>query len=179
MNRWRWAARALGAAGLVVLLAGCADEDPAFDPTIIPDAVRAEVEPIGIVAVACEGSAPESPGIPTFGGRFECAGELNGDPVVLDVEAVPAVDGTIEVVTDVRTPLFDVAVAESAGAARLAAELGGEPEIDCAERLVVVAPGREIACRVTAAGGTAGPVDRALTIVILDTNANWEIDLFG
>ena len=34
-----------------------------------------------------------------------------------------------------------------------------------------------VECRVTAEGGTAGPVDQPLDIVILDTDGAWEIDL--
>lgn len=170
--------RTVALASTVALAAvACADEEPAFDPAIIPAAVQVEVDPIGITAVGCDGAGPVSPTLPETGGRFECTGTLNGDPVVLAVTVAPEIDGNIAVAADVLTPLFDVAAAETAAAARLDAELGGAPEIDCPERLVVIEPGRRIDCRVTAEGGTAGPVDQALAIVILDTDADWEIDL--
>ncbi len=169
--------------GLALLGAACADEDPAFDPRIISAAVQAEVDPIGVEVVECGEPPPvdaeQADGRPWWelGGELGCLGILNGDDVELVVTIAPPTDGDIAVAAEVATPLFDVAAAESTAAARLDADLGGAPEVDCAERLVVIEPGRRIDCRVTAEGGTAGPVDRPLAIVILDADANWEIDL--
>ena len=167
------------AAALATLAAGCADDEPVFDPGIIPAAVQVEVDPIGIEMVTCDEPEAQEPALPETGGRFECTATLNGDPVVLDVTMTPAFDGDIGVAAEIVTPLFDVAAAEIAAAGRLDADLGGSPEVACAERLVVTSPGRRIDCRVTAEGGTAGPVDRAVTIVILDDDGSWEIELFG
>lgn len=167
------------AGALALVVSGCAEDEPVFDPGIIPAAVQVEVEPIGIEEVTCDEAASQAADLPETGGRFECVGTLNGDPVILDVTMTPAFDGDIGVAAEVVTPLFDVASAEVATASRLDADLGGSPEVDCAERLVVIDPGRRIECRVTADGGTAGPVDRALAIVILDADGNFEIELFG
>lgn len=179
-------ARCLRWAGLVAVgfaLTSCAAEAPAFDPSIIPEAVQAEVVSTGIVVGECGEPPPadqEQAGARPWwelGGELICSGTLNGDPVELLVTTAPPVDGAIPVAAEVATPLFDVAAAESAAAARLNADLGGSPEVDCLERLVAIAPGRRVECRVTAEGGTAGPVDQPLDIVILDTDGAWEIDL--
>ncbi|MEM9467538.1 MAG: hypothetical protein AAGA90_19340 [Actinomycetota bacterium] len=167
---------------LVVVAAACSEDEPVFDPSIVIEAVQAEVDPVGIEAVACEALATDDPSIadlPEFGGEVDCVGTLHGDPVDLLVTIGPALDGRIAVAAEIRTDLFDVAAAEVGAAGRLDADLGGAPEVVCAERLVVTAPGRRIECRVTADGGTAGPVDRVLTIVIVDDEGNWEIELFG
>ncbi|MEM9202533.1 MAG: hypothetical protein AAGC53_12765 [Actinomycetota bacterium] len=156
----------------------CADEEPVFEPNIITAALEVEVAAVGIESVACPGLADgESVTLPADGGTLTCSGLLNGDPVELGVTVSPALEGEIQVAADIITDLFDVAAAETAAAARLDAELGGAPVVTCAEDSVVVQPGRRIDCRVTAEGGTAGPVDQPLIIVILDADANWEIDL--
>ena len=176
------ARRLIVSVALVVLAASCAgDEAPEWDPSIIPAAVQVEVDPIGIENVVCDEGAEQDPTLPETGGRFECIGTLNGDDVVLEITMTPAFDGEIGVAAEVgaQTPLFDVAAAEVQAALRLEADLGGSPEVVCAERLVVLDPSRRIECRVTAEGGTAGPVDRSLTIVILDDDGNFEIDLFN
>ena len=166
---------------LAAIGASCADEVPEWDPSIIPAAVQVEVDPIGIENVVCDEGAEQDPTLPETGGRFECIGTLNGDDVVLEITMTPAFDGEIGVAAEVgaQTPLFDVAAAEVQAALRLEADLGGSPEVACTERLVVLDPNRRIDCRVTADGGTAGPVDRSLTIVILDDDGNFEIDLFN
>ena len=166
----------------VLSAAGCADDEPVFDPSIITGAVQAEVDAVGIESVGCDALDTDDESLaelPEFGGSLDCVGVLNGDPVDLLVTVGPALDGQIAVAVDVLTPLFDVAAAEIAAAGRLDADLGGSPDVICGERVVVTSPGRRIECRVTADGGTAGPVDRALAIVIVDADGNWELDLFG
>ena len=91
-----------------------------------------------------------------------------------------AVDGAIAVAADVLTPLFDVAAVE-VGRRRPASTpiSAAHPRSTAPSGWSSSRRAVEIECRVTAEGGTAGPVDPALTIVILDADANWEIDLFG
>ncbi len=165
--------------GALIAAACGADEAPEWDPSIIPAAVQVEVDPIGIENVVCDEGAAQDPTLPETGGRFECGGVLSGDDVILEITMAPAFDGEIGVAAEIVTPVFDVAAAEVQAALRLEADLGGSPEVACTERLVVLDPNRRIDCRVTADGGTAGPVDRSLTIVILDDDGNFEIDLFN
>ena len=84
---------------------------------------------------------------------------------------------SIEATVAIQTPILDVSTIEADAAARLDADLGGSPVVSCAEPRVVISPGREISCRVTADGGTAGPVDRPVVVTILDAEGNWELDL--
>jgi hypothetical protein len=170
------------ALGLTLLVAACADDEPSFDPAIITQAVQAELDPIGVETATCEELDVDSEVIaelPEFGGVVDCVGMLNDDPVDVLVTVGPAIEGQITVAAEVLTDLFDVAAAERAAADRLDVDLGGSPVVSCAERLVVAAAGRRVECRVTAEGGTAGPVDRVLTIVLVDGDGNWEIELFN
>ena len=186
MNTHRGFASTLAvAASLLFVVSGCAAADPVFDPAIMVMAVQAEVEAAGVVVENCdEPPLAEQEQFDTapwweLGGELVCDGTLNGDSVELDVTVAPPVEGTIAVAVEVATPLFDVAAAASVAADRLDTELGGSPEVVCHERLVVIAPSRRIECRVIAEGGTAGPVDHPLEIVILDRSGDWEIDLFS
>lgn len=158
---------------IAVVAAACAEEEPAFDPADVLSEVQAATADVGVVDVECDGLDAL---VPVVGGVVACRGTLSGDPVELTATVGAAIEGEIAVSTEVDTPLFDVAIAEAAAAGRLGDELGGAPEVDCDERVVVIAPGRRIACRVTAEGGTAGPVDRPLAIVLTDAEANWELD---
>lgn len=167
-----------GAVAVAVLLVACGQGAPIFDPSIIPAAIEVEVSAIGVEAVLCDDAARD-PTLPETGGRFECVGRLHGDPVILEVSMAPAFDGDIGVAVEIVTPLFDVAAAETQAAQRLDTELGGFPVVDCVERLVVLEPERRVECRVTALGGTAGPIDRSLAIVIVNTDGGFEIDLFS
>ena len=84
---------------------------------------------------------------------------------------------SIETTVAIEAPILDVSVVEAEVAARLDADLGGAPAVSCAETRVVIAAGREISCRITADGGTGGPVDRAAVVRIVDADGTWELDL--
>lgn len=164
----------------VLLAPGCGDPPPFLTQDSFEDAVT--------IAITDEAAVPivelECPDVSGFAAlavgasaTVECGATLAGDAVVLVVTLERGPDDTLATTVDLATPILDVVAAASTVAARLAADLGGEPEVVCAEARVVIAPGREVACRVTAEGGTGGPVDRAIVVRVLDVDGTWEIDL--
>ena len=167
------------AVALALVAAGCG-EDTVFE--LDEGAIEATLEQefdggLGVFDVLC----PEIDSLdPELGGELRCTAttdDLPGVELDVDVVVTAAVDGAISVDAEVVTPLFDVTAAAETVAARLDADLGGDPVVGCnGPRFVVLEPGTRLDCGVAATGGTAGPVDRALTIVILDADGNFEVD---
>lgn len=173
-------ARCLIAVAAVAVLAGGCGDDPAFvlDERAIESVLEDEFDGgLGVFEVVC---ADIDSLDPELGGELRCTAttdDLSGLTLDVDVVATPAVEGAISVDAEVVTPLFDVAAASEAVAARLDADLGGDPVVRCeGPQFVVLEAEARIDCVVGAAGGTAGPVERALTIVILDADGNFEVD---
>ena len=164
----------------LLLFAGtvaCAEELPDLQRADVEAAVAGAAGDLGIADIGCPRVEELAP-IPE--GGFElitCAGVLGGDQVVLDVALIRADAESVEVTVALETPVLDVSAVELDAAARLDADLGDTALVRCAESRVVIVVGREIACRVTAEGGTAGPVDREALVRILDVEGTWELDL--
>ncbi|MEO0493335.1 MAG: hypothetical protein AAF081_07955 [Actinomycetota bacterium] len=163
---------------LVLLASACSDPDPVYDPSAVEALIAETVAGEQIVEVGCVGLDTIDPAV---GGSVSCRGVLDDDLVDLGVAIVPSAPvGGLELGVDVEilTDLFDVAAAATAGAERLESELGGSPVIACPLDVVVSIPGRRIECWVTADGGTAGPVDRPVTIIVAGDDGSFELDLF-
>ena len=160
---------------------GCSEATPVVSSAVIEEGVAGSVAealaPTPVVGLSCPDMASVATADAGTVTGFECQATVSGDPVVLDLRLVREIDDTVGVDVEVVTPLLDVDDAAAVAQERLAADLGGDPAVVCAESRVVIAPGREIGCRVTADGGTAGPVDRAMVLRILDTDGVWEVDL--
>lgn len=173
------ARRLIALVAVALIAAGCGDE-AAFqlDDGAIEAALEQEFDGgLGVFDVDC----PQIDSLdPELGGELRCTAttdELPGVVLDVDVVATAAVEGAISVDAEVVTPLFDVSAAAETVAARLDADLGGDPVVGCnGPQFVVLEPGTRLDCGVAATGGTAGPVDRALTIVILDADGNFEVD---
>ena len=99
--------------------------------------------------------------------------ELSLDSVSIDLTA----EDQSQPIAHMLAGFLDVSAVELDAATRLDADLGDTALVRCAESRVVIVVGREIACRVTAEGGTAGPVDREALVRILDVEGTWELDL--
>lgn len=161
----------------VLAAAGCADEIPELRQADVDAAVLESTHELDIGELECPGVDELEPIDEGAFASLTCAGVLSGDSVSLDVSLIRVDAESIEATVAIATPILDVAAVEVAAAARLAAELGTSPEVSCAEARVVVAVGREIVCRVTADGGTAGPVDRPVVVRIVGLDGAWELDL--
>ena len=162
---------------LVFAVAACSEEIPELLQADVEAAVGASTGDLVIADLACPGIEELEP---IAEGEFVavvCTGVLSGDAITLDVALIRADAESIEATVAIETPILDVSTIEADAAARLDADLGGSPVVSCAEPRVVISPGREISCRVTADGGTAGPVDRPVVVTILDAEGNWELDL--
>lgn len=166
----------LGAA-LVVFAAACADEEPELLEADVEQAVAAATGDLPITELACAGVADLEPIVELDFVPIECTALLSGDLITLDVALIRADAESIEATVAIETPILDVAAVETEAAERLDADIGGAPAVRCAEARVVIAVGREINCRVTAEGGTAGPVDRPAVVRIVDADGTWELDL--
>ena len=167
--------------GLVVVAAlvvgGCSDPAPVLLPETVEGAVSDSLGDLRVVDLSCPAVADfaELPEGDTT--AFECGATLGDEVIYLAVSLTRQPDDVLSASVAVVTPLLDMAAVEATAAAQLDAELGGRPEVACAEAYVVIAVGREIWCRVTADGGTAGPVDRVIVVRIVDADGGWEIDL--
>ena len=160
-----------------VIVGGCGDPAPFLSQETVDTAVSAslgtlpavdlECPPVMTLAELSEGEAVD----------IDCAATLGGDPIELAVELVRLPDDVFSATVAIVTPILEVAPVEAVAAAQLDAELGGAPRVVCAEAQVAITVGREISCRVTAEGGTAGPVDRAMVVRIVDADGGWEIGL--
>ena len=174
-------ARHLIAATLGVLatlgLAACADEEPELLQADVEQAVADATGDLPLTDLACPGIADLDPIVELEFVPIECTALLSGDPITLDVVLIRADAESIETTVAIEAPILDVSVVEAEVAARLDADLGGAPAVSCAETRVVIAAGREISCRITADGGTGGPVDRAAVVRIVDADGTWELDL--
>ena len=162
---------------LAIGAAACSDEIPELLQADVEAAVDASTGDLVIVDLVCPGIGELEP---IEEGDFEsitCTGVLSGDPITLDVALIRADAESVEATVAIETPILDVSTVEAEAAARLDADLGGSPVVSCAEPRVVIAVGREISCRVTADGGTAGPVDRPLVARIVDEDGSFELDL--
>ncbi len=87
------------------------------------------------------------------------------------------VDSELDLLVEITTPIFDLVGAAAVAEQQLAADLGGNPRISCSRSLTVLVVGRRIQCRVVAEGGTAGPVDQAMVIEIIDDAGTFVVDL--
>jgi hypothetical protein len=164
----------------LALLAGtvaCSEQIPELRRADVEAAVGDASSDLELVDIGCPdvdelGPIPEGDFVPIV-----CTGLLGGDEVILDAVLIRAGAESVEVTVAVSTPILDVSTVEVDAAARLDADLGGSPMVRCAQSWVVVRVGREISCRVTAEGGTAGPVDQPAVVRILDVDGGWELDL--
>ncbi|MEM8707265.1 MAG: hypothetical protein AAGE98_12460 [Actinomycetota bacterium] len=170
------ARRLIVTAVVLVVAAACAEQAYTYDPDEVEARVAEAVAPEGVDGVGCGDLDTIDPDV---GGARACNGVLDDDLVDISVTLTPtaALDG-LDLDVEILTEFFDVAAAAAAGSERLDAELGGSPVITCPVDAVVLVPRREITCRVVAEGGTAGPVDRPVTIVIVGDDGSFELDLF-
>lgn len=167
----------IAALAVAVGVAACSEEVPELRQADVEAAVDGAMDELAVLDVSCPAVSVLEP-IPE--GEFRptaCTGVLSGDPITLRVALIRVDAESIEVTVAIDAPILDVSVVEADAAARLNADLGGSPVVSCAEAHVRIEAGREISCRVTADGGTAGPVDRPVVVTILDGEGNWELDL--
>lgn len=170
-------ARHLILAAAILAVAGCAADEPELLEADVDRAIADATSDLPLEGLRCPSVAGLEPIDEGSFVEIACAAELGGDVVALSVVLIRSSSTAIDTTVIVETPILDLAAVEEAATARLDAELGGAPIVTCAERAVVIAAGREVDCRVTAEGGTAGPVDRELVIRLVDDEGAWEVDL--
>lgn len=162
---------------LMVGAVACSEEIPELRQTDVEAAVDNATGDLLLAELACLGIDELEP---ISEGEFVlivCTGVLSGDEITLDVALTRTDAESVDATVTLETPILDVSIIEAAAAARLDLDLSGSPTVSCAEPRVVISVGREISCRVTSDGGTAGPVDRPAVVRILDADGAWELDL--
>ncbi len=164
-------ARRLTAFGLAAALlgAGCAD-DPEIDVLALEASVAESMLPAVVELIEC----PRPLAIEAQ--RVTCRGEIDGVEIDLEVELEPDDEDGVLADVSIDVPLLDVTEVAITAGDRLSEDLGVVALVRCDTPVIVIEPGRELACFVT---DLADGIERPLLIRLLDADGAWEMDLTG